>query len=441
MALETDNKNRTPDLAGPIEGLAAGQSMPAEKKNLDHTTITSRFGQYQSGFWQLAIPMLSTRYLGRWVSNLLRFEDFSKDLGRLNFIKPLIKNFYGIIVGVVMAGVTGFYAKHTMNDMQRVFSEMLGWENGYDKAPANISLRDMQESKNAIINTTANNFVKYNINRLAFTSLPFFNFLIPGVLEWKNGKGGMSIYNSVDLGTGVTGAYLVKDWLSRKETFFEALQKFIDLKLNQQKNRVKEPVTADELVKIYEIHLRDNGMSNGQPTYFDVNSASAQNDKVLFGRMAELMNQTYGNTPDKEQANFTVPKLLYLLGMGLIKEEQPEQNLAYVEIANRYGMNAVKQMTQALAQGAKLEDVLQQFPVMMTSPVAKEVEKGSEPQNIRFNSGPPPSSQADSTINMQDKTDFAAQLGDTRNTRFNIGPPPASKVEKAAQKEPYTRAV
>ena len=50
------------------------------------------------------------------------------------------------------------------------------------------------------------------------------------------------------------------------------------------------------------------------------------------------------------------------MGHDLIDTHQPQTTLAYIEIANRYGMEAVKEMRTALAQGATLEQVVTKYP-------------------------------------------------------------------------------
>ncbi|MFZ4125615.1 MAG: hypothetical protein ACOYJ2_06045, partial [Rickettsiales bacterium] len=82
---------------------------------------------------------------------------------------------------------------------------------------------------------------------------------------------------------------------------------------------------------------------------------------LTYAYKHQTMLDTQGNVVP--QANFPLPKLIYLLGHDLIDTRNPETTLAYIEIANRHGMEAVKEMQTGLAQGKTLEQFLEKYPI------------------------------------------------------------------------------
>jgi hypothetical protein len=268
----------------------------------------------------------------------------------LNYV---LQRSYGFFVGTVMLGVTGFYARKTYGDMKHIFSETLSYE--LNKKPEDIWAWDLWRSKNAIVHRTVKNIFNYNKRRAIWVNLPFFNFLVPGFYNMMGGN----VTNLVDLGVGSTGGYLVTDAIWRRETFFEALQKFIDQKINHM-DRSGDIITTADLISLYDRHAKDKNKDYSFSGRMD--TKEWQDNQRLFGRMAELMNQTYGNVPNQEGADLIVPKLLYLLGHGLINPRNMEQSLAYIEVASRYpGMDEVKKIEQAVKSGATMQQAIQPF--------------------------------------------------------------------------------
>ncbi len=92
-----------------------------------------------------------------------------------------------------------------------------------------------------------------------------------------------------------------------------------------------------------------------------------------FDRMTQLMNLTYAYKHPSDidpqtgqvrrQADFALPKFIYLLGHDLIDVNKPEQTLAAIEIANQFGIPAVKEMQAMLKSGASLVQVTERFPI------------------------------------------------------------------------------
>ncbi len=355
MAEATDIEQRKNSAATVNTRSADADAVPVSDK-FNHTKVTGRFNQYTSGYWALALPALSARYVGRYALGLW---NGAKETAKEN---EFTKKAYAGLVGSWMGFIMLLYAKRTWVDMKAMFSETLAYE--FNKKPEEVGIRDFFKSDNAIVHRTLWNYIKRNAMR-GGVSASFFARFVP----WKRAQNPNA--DSVDLGVGAAGTYLVSDVIARKETFFERLQSFVDQKINHT-DRIGEVITAADLVSLYSIHARDNDPKNVRTVRMD--SPAWRNDQILFGRMAELMNQTYGNQSATETAKFTIPKLLYLLGHDLIQPQNMEQSLTYIEIANRYGMDAVKQVAKASKGGIELQSAAAQYPVTLTLPrqVAQE---------------------------------------------------------------------
>jgi hypothetical protein len=89
--------------------------------------------------------------------------------------------------------------------------------------------------------------------------------------------------------------------------------------------------------------------------------------------MADLMNQTYGNAPKREHADLTATKLIYLMGMKLLKaQDSIEKNFAFVEVANRYGVPALNKVAFDINANGDLKAALASYPIP-TSAQAQEL--------------------------------------------------------------------
>src|SRR5262249_5106299 len=79
----------------------------------------------------------------------------------------------------------------------------------------------------------------------------------------------------------------------------------------------------------------------------------------------------YHNAPNTERANFTITMLIDLVGNGLIDPDQMQKSLTYIEIANRYGVPAVKEIRKAIASGYSFEQAITPYPVKV--PLANKI--------------------------------------------------------------------
>lgn len=307
-----------------------------EQNEYQHTKVSGAINQHTPSYWRLALPALGVRYIGRYAQELI----------------PKLKNtrFFDAIAGGWMLVVTGFFANRTAQDMKSIFAETVAYE--LDKKPADVTFNDIMQSENKAIATARHNFIKYTGARLGVNSLFFASFL-PG--PFKNTP-------SVDLGMGANSAYLVAEVLGRGRTFFEQLQSFTDSKLNQKK-ALGDDIAPHELLQLFERNAEDNDPQNMFKGRVD--TIAWKQGQVIFERMAELMNNTYQHKHENGAANFTLPKFLYLLGHNLIQPLHVEQTMAYVEVANRYGMSALKNVVKEVKNGTLLADALQTYPVKL----------------------------------------------------------------------------
>jgi hypothetical protein len=169
--------------------------------------------------------------------------------------------------------------------------------------------------------------------------------------------------------------YLASDAFGRKRTFFEEEQRLIASKVNHS-DSIGEVITARNLMNLYDRQARQNSSTAPLPK---MDTPKWDADIKLFERMADLMNQSYGNTPKTGQADFTVPKFIYLLGMGLLAADNPEKSIAYMEVANRYGIPAVKKVEEVVKSGVPLAEALTPYPVNLAPIVEQPVVAASVP--------------------------------------------------------------
>ena len=185
-----------------------------------------------------------------------------------------------------------------------------------------------------------------------------------------------------ELALGAKGLLLVGETQRKSTSILTDLTDMIDRKLNPQ-HGLGDPMRASDLLDLYQKYNLTNSPEDlfKDATSHDMkDSANWRLSNTIFARMADLMNDTYkykhGFTTNHDQLEqltheiigekryFTMPKYLYLLGHDLINLKEPEKTLAYIEIANRYSIQAVKDVRVLLEdQKIPLEEVLQTYAV------------------------------------------------------------------------------
>ncbi|MBV8938680.1 MAG: hypothetical protein JO089_02420 [Alphaproteobacteria bacterium] len=327
--------------------------------------IHGRFDKYRSSFWAAALAIVGLRYAPR------PFLRQSWEPGK-NTAFPL-KHAYSAFAGSVMEGVTLIFARETWKDMRTIYAEALAWE--FDKKPEEVNFWDFRNSRNTMVQQTLDNYFHRNARR-AGVNLAFFTPYLLGPLFRRMNLPRESAWHpdkwhpetGADFGLSANAAYLFSDVISRKMSPFEALQTAIDRKINHA-DSFSDKMTAHDLLDIYERHAADGKIGS---FLGERDTPDWEHAMTVFSRMADLMNQTYRNVPPHEHADFSIAKFIYLVGNNLIRPDNIEQTTAYIEVANRYDIPALKQVVKAVEDGAGLAQAVQPYPVAL--PLAAEAE-------------------------------------------------------------------
>jgi hypothetical protein len=139
-------------------------------------------------------------------------------------------------------------------------------------------------------------------------------------------------------------------------------------------NGLGQQISVGEIFDLYQ-HYSDHTETDKMfSTIIERNSADSvlwTQSQPIFARITELMNKTYAYKHEAKfdergqliiQADFPLPKFIYLLGNDLIQPSKPEQTMTYIEIANSYGMEALRNAQNTLASGGTLQQVQQAYP-------------------------------------------------------------------------------
>lgn len=344
---------------------------------------------------------LGARYGGRALFKFLGTAGLSQfDTEKKQEIATGI--FSGVIAGAISlyTTVTGFH------DVKNIFSETVGLELGKD--PQTVTWRDLKRSDNALVKDAVKSTGWLGIMRLIGTSGFFLSALpipIPGMrraydetnvkgkhIEGVHAKEGDRLYSNdapaAEIGmftfAGIALGHDVLRKVSVPEAFAEVLVKF-------SKSGVGQSVTAGDLGQLYQIYAREHAPNR---QFSDISDISRWNGaEILFQRMAELMEYSYRSRADvatvargeateirvKPQQNFQMPTFQYLLGHGLINPDTVRESLIYVEVANRYGIEAVKDIQIALSNGGDMERLMEKYPVVIPGEGLELVVEGAEP--------------------------------------------------------------
>lgn len=283
-------------------------------------------------------------------------------------------------IGLASAWVTLNYMMRVKTDIHNVFAETVAMEKGVD--PRSITTSDIKKSDNLIVQTTQNNAFRNNLFRFANDALFFvrpLSFAFKKPMVWTR-----SWYTG-EMAIGLKGVYLLKEVMRKETTIFDDLIQLIDRKLNPIKG-IGDPISQSDVIDLYQkfasIHMPE-AMFNDATVQQSKDGINWEKSYAVFSRIAELMNNTYKYKHTVREANdqddFALPKFLYLLGHKLINPYKPEETLAYVEVANKYGIEPVKQIRAALSHGASLESALERYPVSLDGLETKKPVKAEVP--------------------------------------------------------------
>ncbi len=322
--------------------------------------VSGAINEHTHSYWRLALPALGVRYIGQYFDPLIQ-----------KVTQKQYHHYFDAAAGAWMFGVTSLFAYSTLRDMKNVFAEAIAYETG--KKPEDVGYLDLFKSSNKSIVKARRNMISYNALR-GLANLSFFGSHFSRFVPGEKWKKAVRELPSTNLGVGVNSAYLFGEVVFRDRTFFEQLQNFVDTKLNQQ-NALGEDIQPIDLLRLYERNALDNDPENAFKG--KVSHEMWKDSQVIFQRMTDLMNHTYQDKKAGRQADFTLPKFLYMLGHNLIDPRRVEQTLAYIEVANAYGAEALKQVVKKVQKGDRLAAALKEYPV--TIPTWKDE---TPPQDI-----------------------------------------------------------
>jgi hypothetical protein len=274
---------------------------------------------------------------------------------------------YSVALGLGSGVLSLSYGDAVKKDMLNMFRECVAEEKGVPQEQ--ITFRDITESSNAIIRRTVDNYHTKMRERLGTDAL----FFLASPLRSEG---------VTDLLLGGKGVQIFADTWKRKTTLFEDLVTFVNNKINPR-NGLGQPVSIGEVFDLYQHYAEAfhpdrmfNNVLGGNPT----DTTRWKNSQPIFQRITDLMNQTYaykhssaGNDTEAcaGGARFALPMLIHLLGNDYIDPDKPAETRTAIEVANAYGIPALKQMSALLAQGQSLEQVQEHFKIQLPAPVEK----------------------------------------------------------------------
>ncbi len=337
---------------------------------------------YSSLFTQLLAPLVGTRYI--WLTleeiNPLNFLDKkkpeitpdTKPWKEPSFGRYASRNFAAFGMGASVLGIVGMYSKNTLNDIKAVYAEAVGYELG--KKTKDVTLSDIFiKSQNESLKITRNNYIKRTATRIATAS----TFFIP----WHKfrDKSFQSIQPKYDVnanaGVGAVGMHIYGEGFLREQSFFDFEQKLVSNTINHKDVDPYRAIQPQDIQALINLQRKHHNKHYPVPL---AESPEGQNDIKLANKIAKFLNNTYDNKPDKNTDRFTLGKLNYLIGFGML-EKFPE-SLAYVELANKSAdMKEVKQAASAIKAGEDVEKVFARFGVDIQKLSAKAEQKTETP--------------------------------------------------------------
>lgn len=257
------------------------------------------------------------------------------------------------------------YSKNVRTDIENVFRETVALEKNIPEQK--VTFADIANSDNQIIRHTVENYRSKRRGRLLNDSL----FLVTAGLK------SMPLTDAV---LGFHGLQMFRDTQRRHPTVFEDIVTFVNNKINPV-NGLGQPIAIGEVFDLYQHYAQAYAPEKafvGVIEHAKSEGARWADNQIIFQRMTELLNKTYAykhksiTNSDTGltvlQADFPLPKFIYLLGHDLIDVNAPQKTLATIEIANSYGIDAVQDMQNMLRAGKTLEEVQTRYPVVLPTP-------------------------------------------------------------------------
>ncbi len=287
----------------------------------------------------------------------------SKSKSRLqsNINNRLFEMYYDYGLGVGSLYMSYQLTKRAMNDMRGIYTEAVAYETGKD--PKDVTFMDILNSDNQIIQSTTKVFRRKQFQRYGASAL----FFLRSPFKWLQ-AGEMAI--------GAWGLNWMFDIWGRQPTMLESFTYFVNDKLNPMYG-IGDPISKGDVINLYQQYTKKfrPEIAFKSVLHPDLDEGRVwANGERIFNRIADLMNNTYNYKHKTELdendypiplADFTLPKFIYLLGHGLINPREQEWTMTFIEIANHkdFGIEAVKEVEKAKAEGALPKDVLEIYPV------------------------------------------------------------------------------
>lgn len=306
--------------------------------------------------------------IAEWGQNLFKIDRHAPLDVRKSKAASLYAITYNTALGLGSLALTASYSWTVYKDVKNIFGEAVAYETGKDATKINFN--DLRQSDNRIVQKTMENYWKRTGKRI-LTDLLFF----PAAAAHSDKAG--------DLMIGLkAGAAFAETW-KRKTTMFEDLITFVNNKINPR-NGLGQAISVGEVFDLYQHYTEAFEPQRMFNNVLERGTGEGQvwaGSQPIFQRITELMNLTYAYKHSSKidpktghalhQADFALPKFVYLLGHDLIDVNKPEQTLTAIEIANRFGIASVKEMQAMLKAGNTLAQVTERFPI----PQAKATEK------------------------------------------------------------------
>lgn len=326
---------------------------------------------YSSLFIQLLAPLVATRYVWLAIEEINPFNFFNPNKDPVKLSK---KNFAAYGMGATFLGIVGAYSKNTLHDIKSIYAEAVGYELG--KKTEDVTFSDVFiKSHNKALETTKNAYLGRTLARSVTAS----TFFIPWhKLREKSFPNTKTKYNvNVNVGTGAVGVHIYGEGYLREPSFFDVEQKMISSKINRNDVNPYSAIQPHEIQTLLTLQRKHLDKKYKAPLGASI---EAQNDVKLATRIAELLNSTYDHIPQVDTKNFTIGKLNYLIGFGLL-DKFPE-SLAFVELANQsVAMKEVKQAAVAIKNGEEPQQVFTGFGIDMQKLQDKVEQKTTTTEN------------------------------------------------------------
>lgn len=297
-------------------------------------------------------------------SDRIALTDMSKSRIRSAMSNMVFETLYDNSLGLGSLWMTLKIRERVLHDMHSVFSEAVSYELGKD--PSAITDQDIFSSPNEIIQATAENYTNKRNQRLGISTLPILKN-IPSLRALKIG----------DVAIGAWGLFWAYDTWGREPTMLDLFSDFVNDKLHP-KFGIGDQVRSSDIINLYQNYALkfrpDSAFTNVANSDISEGKLWLQSEGI-FREIAQLMNESYNykhkpkidpetGFPAKS-ASFQLPKFVYLLGHGLLDIHKPDWTIAFVRIANEYGMEAVKEVERAYRRNMDLDSVLKKYPVSL----------------------------------------------------------------------------